>query len=215
MYLSSTPHPLLSFAESSGLAGANFRKRTQVELAVVSLPQHRPGSAPAKRSMSFVAWLDHSTEDERRVREMIRLFDQPETQDALGFGQVRDAYGDLLFPGTSTLHTRATYLLFIPWCSTAAAAQTSDQVLALLGLSRSRQDRAARAPVSPESRPDALRAAQGRPGYVPTGLRTASSGRHARAARAARDEPEFEPLDLRPPGPQAAKCTTPPREDVQ
>ena len=31
--------------------------------------------------MSFVAWLDHSTEDERRVREMIRLFDQPETQD--------------------------------------------------------------------------------------------------------------------------------------
>lgn len=73
--------------------------------------------------MSFVAWLDHSTEDERRVREMIRLFDQPETQDALGFGQVRDAYGDLLFPGTSTLHTRAKYLLFIPWCSIAAAAR--------------------------------------------------------------------------------------------
>jgi hypothetical protein len=73
--------------------------------------------------MSFVAWLDHSTEDERRVREMIRLFDQPETQDALGFGQVRDAYGDLLFPGTSTLHTRAKYLLFIPWCSMAAAAR--------------------------------------------------------------------------------------------
>lgn len=71
--------------------------------------------------MSFVAWLDHSTEDERRVREMIRLFDQPETQDALGFGQVRYAYGDLLFPGTSTLHTRAKYLLFIPWCSIAAA----------------------------------------------------------------------------------------------
>lgn len=73
--------------------------------------------------MSFVAWLDHSTEDERRVREMIRLFDQPETQDALGFGQVRDAYGDLLFPGTSTLHTRARYLLFIPWCSMAAAGR--------------------------------------------------------------------------------------------
>ncbi len=73
--------------------------------------------------MSFVAWLDHSTEDERRVREMIRLFDQPETQDALGFGQVRDAYGDLLFPGTSTLHTRAKYLLFIPWCSMAASAR--------------------------------------------------------------------------------------------
>ena len=78
--------------------------------------------------MSFVAWLDHSTEDERRVREMIRLFDQPETQDALGFGQVRDAYGDLLFPGTSTLHTRAKYLLFIPWCSIVAAARTADPV---------------------------------------------------------------------------------------
>lgn len=76
--------------------------------------------------MSYVAWLDHSTDDERRVREMIRLFDQPETQDALGFGQVRDAFGDLLFPGTSTLHTRAKYLLFIPWCSLAAAGRTDD-----------------------------------------------------------------------------------------
>ncbi|MBA7696636.1 hypothetical protein ES703_105286 [subsurface metagenome] len=30
-------------------------------------------------------------------------------------GTVRDAFSDLLFPGTSTLHTRAKYILFIPW----------------------------------------------------------------------------------------------------
>lgn len=98
----------------------NFRERAPVHPDLGSLPQHHL-TPPPRRSMSFVAWLDHSTEDERRVREMIRLFDQPETQDALGFGQVRDAYGDLLFPGTSTLHTRAKYLLFIPWCSIAAS----------------------------------------------------------------------------------------------
>jgi Family of unknown function (DUF6361) len=28
---------------------------------------------------------------------------------------VRDTFSDLLFPGTSTLHSRGRYVLFIPW----------------------------------------------------------------------------------------------------
>ena len=36
---------------------------------------------------------------------------------------MRDAFSDCLFPGTSTLHTRARYLLFVPWCFVAAAAK--------------------------------------------------------------------------------------------
>ncbi|MGI3784204.1 MAG: DUF6361 family protein [Janthinobacterium lividum] len=124
--------------------------------------------------MSFVAWLDHSTEDERRVREMIRLFDQPETQDALGFGQVRDAYGDLLFPGTSTLHTRAKYLLFIPWCSITAAARgyTGDR------LERASRDNERRLIQTLSSMPDVQGLIGGRRGWT---VRNLPSGTYSTA----------------------------------
>lgn len=54
------------------------------------------------------------------MRDIIRLFADTESRDVLGLGQVRDAVGDALFPGSSTLHTRARYLLFVPWIFKAA-----------------------------------------------------------------------------------------------
>ena len=74
---------------------------------------------------STIAWLDASREDQRRMREIVNLFAQSESRDELGIGQVRDAFSDSLFPGTSTLHTRARYLLFVPWCFVTAAARGS------------------------------------------------------------------------------------------
>jgi hypothetical protein len=65
---------------------------------------------------SGLAWLDSSREDQQRVRELLNLFRETESRDELGIGQVRDAFSDALFPGTSTLHTRARYLLIVPWC---------------------------------------------------------------------------------------------------
>lgn len=73
--------------------------------------------------VSTIAWLDASREDQRRIREVLNLFAQHESRDELGVGQVRDAFSDRLFPGTSTLHTRARYLLLIPWCYRAAAGR--------------------------------------------------------------------------------------------
>jgi len=69
---------------------------------------------------SLVAWLDASSEDQRRMREIVNLFTERESRDELGIGQVRDALSDTLFPGTSTLLTRARYLVLIPWCFVAA-----------------------------------------------------------------------------------------------
>ncbi|MEO8527541.1 MAG: DUF6361 family protein [Pseudolysinimonas sp.] len=69
---------------------------------------------------SLVAWLDASSEDQRRMREIVNLFSERESRDELGIGQVRDALSDTLFPGTSTLLTRARYLVLIPWCFVAA-----------------------------------------------------------------------------------------------
>jgi hypothetical protein len=65
--------------------------------------------------MSVFAWLDYDEAERRRMQEAIELFRESDTIDELGIGSVRDAFSNLLFPGTSVLQTRARYLLFIPW----------------------------------------------------------------------------------------------------
>jgi hypothetical protein len=64
---------------------------------------------------SLLAWLDHSEDDQRRMRELVALFTQEDSRDELGIGAVRDAFSDLLFPGASVLQTRTRYLMFVPW----------------------------------------------------------------------------------------------------
>lgn len=49
------------------------------------------------------------------MREIVQLFSQRETQDELGGRRIVVVLSDELFPGTSVLHSRARYLLFIPW----------------------------------------------------------------------------------------------------
>lgn len=61
------------------------------------------------------AWLDYSERDRRRALDVVDLLRDPGTVDELGLGTVRDAFADLLFPGTSTIQTRARYFLFVPW----------------------------------------------------------------------------------------------------
>lgn len=80
----------------------------------------------------LIAWLDSTPEDQRAAREIVNLFAQRESRDELGIGQIRDALSDVLFPGTSTLHTRARYFLLIPWCYTEGSARgiSGDQVKA-------------------------------------------------------------------------------------
>ncbi len=64
---------------------------------------------------SSFGWLDFSEKDRRTALDVISLFDERETRDELGLGSVRDAIADQLFPGTSTIQTRARYFLFVPW----------------------------------------------------------------------------------------------------
>ena len=64
---------------------------------------------------STFTWLDHSEHDRRRVLEAVDRFKETDTRDELGLGSIRDAFADLLFPGTSTIQTRARYFLFVPW----------------------------------------------------------------------------------------------------
>ena len=65
--------------------------------------------------MSFLAWLDYSSAEQDRTLNAIRLFEDRNTQDELGIGTIRDALAERLFPGTSTIQTRAKYFLLTPW----------------------------------------------------------------------------------------------------
>lgn len=64
---------------------------------------------------STFTWLDYSEHERRKMLDVIELFGERTTRDELGLGGVRDAFADILFPGTSTIQTRAKYFLLIPW----------------------------------------------------------------------------------------------------
>ena len=65
--------------------------------------------------MSTFTWIDHSEKQRRQILEAIDLFREKDTRDELGIAGIRDAFSDMLFPGTGALQTRARYLLFVPW----------------------------------------------------------------------------------------------------
>jgi len=65
--------------------------------------------------MTSFTWLDYSEHERQQAMEVIDLFREDDTRDELGLGTIRDPLSDLLFPGTSTIQTRARYFLFVPW----------------------------------------------------------------------------------------------------
>ena len=65
--------------------------------------------------MSSIGWVDFSEEERQRTLGVLKLLDEPGSLDSLGIGRIRDAFSDLLFPGTSTIQTRARYFLIVPW----------------------------------------------------------------------------------------------------
>src|ERR1700674_5365187 len=74
---------------------------------------------------SSFAWLDCSARERRTMLEVVDLFREKGTVDELGLGTIRDAFADRLFPGTSTLHSRTRYCLFIPWLSQRIEAENT------------------------------------------------------------------------------------------
>lgn len=64
---------------------------------------------------STFTWLDYSEHERHQFDEIIKGFNEPDTRDELGLGSVRDAFAEMLFPGISTIQTRARYFLFVPW----------------------------------------------------------------------------------------------------
>jgi len=64
-----------------------------------------------------------SREDMRQVERSLANNEQ-DTRDEIGFLLIHQGFADRFFPGTSVLHTRIRYALFVPWLYLHAAQKT-------------------------------------------------------------------------------------------
>jgi hypothetical protein len=59
--------------------------------------------------------LCYDLKEKERILKILALFHEKNTRDELGLGSITSSFADQLFPGTSTIHTRLRYMLFVPW----------------------------------------------------------------------------------------------------
>jgi hypothetical protein len=79
-----------------------------------------------------LGWIDFSKEERNKVLATLKMLGTQTALDELGIGVVRDAYADILFPGISTIQTRAKYFVLIPYIFAKAEKQSysrSNEVL--------------------------------------------------------------------------------------
>lgn len=72
---------------------------------------------------STIGWIDYDATERESMTRILALFRAKESRDELGLGSIRDSIADQLFPGTSTIHTRLRYMLFVPWIYQALEAR--------------------------------------------------------------------------------------------
>lgn len=70
-----------------------------------------------------IGFIDFSKEERNKILATLKLLGTQTALDELGIGIIRDAYADILFPGISTIQTRAKYFVLIPYLFERAANQ--------------------------------------------------------------------------------------------
>lgn len=65
--------------------------------------------------MATIGWIDFSIDDRNRVGSVLDMLRPEGMVDELGMGTIRDAIANQLFPGISTIQTRAKYFFIIPY----------------------------------------------------------------------------------------------------
>lgn len=70
-----------------------------------------------------LGWIDFSREERNKVMATLDLLSTTTALDELGIGTLRDRYADILFPGISTIQTRAKYFVIIPYIFALAKLQ--------------------------------------------------------------------------------------------
>ena len=101
-----------------------------------------------------LGWVDYSREERETIKELLKVLGESGSLDELGVGIVRDSISDLLYPGTSVLHTRAKYYILIPELFKKAMKSgltTSSEVRNLINTDQDRIARALRRAIDEET----------------------------------------------------------------
>lgn len=64
---------------------------------------------------SKIGWIDFSPKDRNRIKRFMDIMGMGGIVDELGISVIRDALSNKIFPGFSTLYTRAKYFLITPY----------------------------------------------------------------------------------------------------
>lgn len=65
--------------------------------------------------MAAIGWIDFSPSDRNRVGSVLDMLRPEGMVDELGMGTIRDALANQMFPGFSTIQTKAKYFFIIPY----------------------------------------------------------------------------------------------------
>lgn len=65
--------------------------------------------------MAQIGWIDFSPDHRDRVAAVLEMLKPEGMVDELGIGTIRDAFADRMFPGISTIQTRAKYFFIVPY----------------------------------------------------------------------------------------------------
>ncbi|RFZ77822.1 hypothetical protein DS742_16350 [Lacrimispora amygdalina] len=71
-----------------------------------------------------LGWIDFSRSERNKIIQTLKMLEESTALDELGIGVVRDGYADILFPGISTLQTRAKYFVLLPYLFAMAERQS-------------------------------------------------------------------------------------------
>lgn len=70
-----------------------------------------------------LGWIDFSRSERNKIIQTLKMLEESTALDELGIGVIRDGYADILFPGISTLQTRAKYFVLLPYLFTMGQHQ--------------------------------------------------------------------------------------------
>lgn len=71
-----------------------------------------------------LGWIDFSRNERNKIIQTLKMLEESTALDELGIGVIRDGYADILFPGISTLQTRAKYFVLLPYLFAMAERQS-------------------------------------------------------------------------------------------
>ena len=76
----------------------------------------------------MIGWVLLSREAVARAEETLAS-DEKGVRDEVGFLALHQGFADYFFPGTSVLHTRLRYVLFVPWLMEKVAAEAAADIV--------------------------------------------------------------------------------------